>query len=363
MAKGKAGPSGLNPGAQVTPASDLNHGGQGYRQRQVQGPRTGLSTPAETPVRPAGAGAGESEVERNAQPQVSPDIAEGSSVKPHVAKELPQLQQQPQINAIRTRQAEAQPNSAPLVDPISLHPPPQHRKKAKSPTPLARDDESYGMFSDDDAFYATVDLGDGSGVGLGVGEGGDEGVGGFIDFDEGVGGYESDGEYEVGVREGQQIQAQEQAPPQQNQQPRLAVPTSNSGAGGAVRKQGSSDSVSEWSEQGPTSSMGGFHFPGTAVGSKPAAVSTALGSRPQQGAVQQPQRNAASTGSAGGVMNMLKRSADVMQCVLLLSVQSFCLIFIYLEDSKRGRGQLDGLCRAWVCRIIPQEQGSVGEAV
>ncbi len=269
MNKGKA-PAGPSH-AHFTPATTV----------LAQTARTGLTTPAETPLRA---------VPQVPQAPVQPLLDIGTT-RPQAQFQVQEEQKTQELEVPAPAPAGGNTSGTDKPNPLETDagtgldiPEPV---KNKSPPPIP-DDDSYGMLSEDDAFFAAIDLGDGPGAG--VGEGGDTGVGGYIDFDEGMGGlgYESEvddsrvGEGfqvvqrmgDVGQRrqgqgqgqgQGQQVRARVPQGQQGQQQSRRVQTTVGAAGPSGVRKEGSSDSVSEWSEHAPASSMGGFHFPGGAV--------------------------------------------------------------------------------------------------
>lgn len=241
MGKGKA--PALPQQARFTPATSA---------LGPQAARTGLNTPAETPIRPM------------PQAQSVAPVA-GGDVQNQEAQVVPQAGGNNATGNV-FRLSWVSSSNAPLV--IANNDPPTK----KSPQPIPTDDDSYGMLSQDDALFAALDLGDGlGGIGIteGVVESVDDGVGGFIDFDEGNGGAEYESEVDDSMVAGRGVQQHQQgrvnaqqAPQGQQQQPRRVQTSATSG----VRKEGSSDSVSEWSEHAaPPASMGGFRFQGGQV--------------------------------------------------------------------------------------------------
>lgn len=171
------------------------------------------------------------------------------------------------------------------------------------------------MNSDDDAFFASVDLGEM-----------DSGIGGHIDFDEGTSGaHDEDDEslrdrtvssltsvvaekQEVRAPQAQGPQRVQQVNPQFNppQQPRQTAQPSTHNRNGISANQAARNS-SIVTNKPPTPSMGGFHFPAGVVRGlvlcslQPSIELNVL-------IFQNPLSAASSTSRVG-----LKRSADVMQ--------------------------------------------------
>ncbi|THH30670.1 hypothetical protein EUX98_g3524 [Antrodiella citrinella] len=144
-------------------------------------------------------------------------------------------------------------------------PPPPVRPPQASEDPYGDDDASILLNSEDDAFFAGIDLGEGDPVP-------DEGIGGHIDFDEGLG-EENEINVNVSVRvppSPPRVQALERPPPQQQPRPQqqqqpprrhqTMASTSNSSNSHAPVPEAKPEQTSQRSS---APSMGGFRFPNT----------------------------------------------------------------------------------------------------
>jgi len=290
---------------------------------------TGLNTPVQTP---ANQGQNQRVPNQNHRPIRAPEELRPPPPQRQQQSRpnLPQHQPQPQRPAaqpgpstsnltsdppkhVTFAQPEPQP-AAPL--PPSIQP---TTSAIPSLNPESQEDDFFGFNSEDDAFYATVDLGEG-----GIGEDGEDGIGGYIDFDEGIGtglsreesteslgGHFSGGERAVQDEGGAGPQAQvsdetrflEQQRQEQNR-PSTSVGVIPPTRLGASNQQDPSRSTStSRGERPPTSTptMGGFRFP-------PGLNPQNLGLKSTS---NRPQGQPSSSESSSGIG--LKRSSDAMQ--------------------------------------------------
>lgn len=156
---------------------------------------------------------------------------------------------------------------------VSFAPQPAKPPQA-DPVPCSGEDDSFMLNSEDDAFFAGIDLGDEAGLT----EDPDEGLGGPIDFDEGLGGVAGNVSFEPQrppspqpVRQPNpplqhppqpqqqqpQPQPQNSRPPQPPRRHQTTVPTSNQ----SLRNSSHIDPKQESASQRAAPSMGGFRFP------------------------------------------------------------------------------------------------------
>ncbi|KAI0703736.1 hypothetical protein BC835DRAFT_901525 [Cytidiella melzeri] len=205
------------------------------RPNNVPQSKLGLNTPEHTPAHPA-------PVQRTNLP-----------TKPGVVHRQPptkaERQQLPIPDAANVKRAEATSGSKETDSTVAASPP------GPEDDPLLLDSgshEEYGMNSDDDDFFATVDLGEG-----------DTGIGGHIDFDEGTGGVDLEVSFD-----------QQPSPLEAVKQPRTLAQSSKplQPAGPGPRIQNAAANMQEKASAGNaasragniptrTPSMGGFHFP------------------------------------------------------------------------------------------------------
>ncbi|KAH8103106.1 RAD52 DNA repair protein [Cristinia sonorae] len=241
--------------------------------------------------------------------------------------------QTPQLPAPQNRPAQQQDNHPPRNQAASLAPAPaadQSRRVSFAPPPAkppqaasarADDDDSFMMNSEDDAFFAGIDLGDGT---L------DEGLGGPIHFEEGTGEAEGDGEEFQAPSPIPEVQLPNQPvqpqPPQRLQQPQrpqqitMSRPPQpqvqpprrhHTTASSTIASHTEHTDVApkqETTSQRSTPSMGGFHFP-PGVNPQAGKIPGAGGSANNLGA-----RIGTSSSSSTSSVNVgVKRSADTMQ--------------------------------------------------
>lgn len=216
-------------------------------------PKTGLNTPAQTPAHSA---------PHQRPPQAS---TSGADFRQPAPKQPAQPgQSEKRVSFLEQQILEAQASMAKTPSPPS---PPPIPKAAPQAVPQASplDDESFGMNSDDDAFFATVDLG--------------EDLGGPIDFEEGIGaaleidstvGDEPSHDGPVQHFPGAQNHRPPQPnwgssrPPQTRAQPERAAALQKPLSNQAVPPTSPNEHSSSISNNVPprsTPSAGGFHFP------------------------------------------------------------------------------------------------------
>lgn len=226
-------------------------------------PQGGLLTPAQTPAHQA-----------QQQARANPESTGGVVYRQPNSKpaQAPAQQQQTSTTSGARRVSFVQ-AAAPQPKP---QPPPALSVSIPDTTDDF-DDESFGLNSEDDALFASLDLGEG-----------DSGIGGPIDFDEGVGGVsvdqpEEDVAVDPQVSGRQPLQPRQvpepllqrdqpanrtAAPPQpqyrQSHQPQQSSrnpPPPNPNTTSNQSNDSGTHSASASQSRTPTSSMGGFHFP------------------------------------------------------------------------------------------------------
>lgn len=219
--------------------------------------RTGLNTPIQTPVH-----------QQLQQNQAHGPNRNTSSGLIHQQPEKKQPPPQPQQAAGPSNERRLN-----LIKAINQHttPPSVYAAPAVRKEP-SLDEESFGMNSDDDALFASVDLGEM-----------DSGIGGHIDFDEGTGGVHDENDsledrtvssltsvlpekqemrapQAQGPQRAQQVNQQFNPPQQPRQTAQPSVHTRN----GIPANQTARNSSTVTSKP-PTPSMGSFHFPAGVV--------------------------------------------------------------------------------------------------